>query len=195
MGRFVVILGILLTIGGVVGMVYGILTMTGQITGSIQSALSPDAAALCHEGETLDEATGPSEYTPGSGYGRPITYYCVDSKGERREVTGAFVGGMMNQVFGSFGGFALPMIGGGVMTIGILLTVVGAIFSRRRANAFANVGDTTTFPNVSASWSGSTNTTADLSARLLQVEEARRAGLISYEEYKRLRQDILDAMP
>ena len=191
MGRAILVFGILLTIAGAAGMGYGIFTMTGQLTSGIQAAVSPDAATLCRPDETLDEATGRSAYTPGIGYGREVSYYCVNSKGERREVTGQFVGGMLGQVFGSFGVFTLPMIGGSVMTVGIVLIVMGAIFSRRRGNAFASAGCTSSFPSTSAPLPNSINT--DLSARLQQVEEARRAGLISYDEYKRLRQDILDA--
>jgi len=193
MGRAILILGILLTIAGIGGMVYGMIAMTGQVAGTIQTATSPNAAELCRPDETLEEATGASEYSPTSGWGRQVSYFCVNSKGERREVTGQFVGGMFEQVFGSFGGFALPMIGGGVMTVGILLTVVGAIFGRRRPSPFADIQ----YPAMSPSegygaWSSPPN--ANLTERLRQVEAARQAGLISYEEYKRLRQEILDAM-
>ena len=125
--------------------------------------------------------------------GRQVSYFCVNSKGERREVTAQFVGGVFEQIFAGFGGFALPMISGGGIVLGTLMIVVGAIFSRRRPAPIAGVEYTAVRPAESYSgWSIPPN--ADLTERLRQVEAARQAGLISYDEYKRLRQEILDAM-
>ena len=123
--------GILLMVAGIGGMV---LSMFSGFGSGIQEAVSaavegPTAEELCEPGETLVEVTGDSEYTPGVGYGRSVSYYCEDSEGNRRDVTGDFandlIGDIGTNIMPSFN-FRMEFIA--LIGVGLLLLLVG-IFS------------------------------------------------------------------
>ena len=207
MGRLVMILGILLLVVGGIGVVIGVVGVPLQFTSTIFQAVTPTAEELCEPGETLDEVRGAEEYTALEGYRRSIRYFCVSAAGERREVTGSFVTGMLGEALGGIGMLSLPLLASCLCTVGIFLTVIGFLFSRRRQFRVASAGGfdfpdqqvyvTTTrqpraqTPRASPTPSGASGALAD---RLRQLEEARVSGLISEDEYQRLRQEALDSL-
>ncbi len=204
MSRLVIFLGILLMLVGAAGTIFGFIGVPAQFGNMISQAITPKAEDLCQPGEKLDEVTGQSEYTPLEGYRHSVQYFCVNSAGVRREVTGDFVQGMVGQVFGGLGSLAIPIISGLLFVPGIILVILGVIFSRRRTlpgnitvrsntyggstpNRFAFPDDPTVIVQEDP------RTRGDLSARLSQLDAARKAGLINDDEYARLRQAILDS--
>lgn len=214
MSRLVIVLGIVLILVGGAGTVLGRGGFSTQFTDAITQATTANADDLCRPGETLEEEGGAESYTPGVGYGRNVRYFCVDDAGERREVTGDFVEGML----GNVGGALLPMLSGGLVTIisplvltfGFILAIIGFAFSRRRRSPTitqyvysAGQGipptytmPTTQTPTPSANLGFPTKPAArgDLTAKLRQLDEARQANLISDDEYQRMRKEILDSI-
>ncbi len=191
--------GIALVILGIAGIGLGLTSIGSTFFNTVSDAINPTAAELCKAGETLDQVAGPDEYTAGEGYRHTVRYFCVSAAGERREVTGEFVQGMLGQVFGSLPAMLLPMIGGCALAVGIFFTIIGAILSARRRvlasppvvpqrYAFDFPPDPTSAPAPRASDAN------DLAAKLRQIEEARDSGLISEDEYQQKRQQIIDGM-
>jgi hypothetical protein len=92
---------------------------------------------------------------------------------------------------------------GSLIVLGVILLVIGSLISRRRQPGMVTVGGV---PGVQvySNQPGAVDVTryvqqqskpgGDLTAKLRQLEEARNKGLISAEEYDRLRQQILDTM-
>jgi hypothetical protein len=203
LGKLLTVLGLALLIGGIVG------SRLAFTVPDVNLDVEATAAELCQPGETLVAEQGASSYTPGQGSGRPTVYYCVDDAGNRRDVTGEFVEGLFGQVTGLIPGFmsgiGVTLITSALTTVGAVLLVIGLIltFTRRtRSNVLLgaqvvgitpqtldslrhNQHVTTVIPGVSGS---------DLSARLRQLDEARKAGLITQDEYDRLRQQLLDSL-
>jgi hypothetical protein len=204
MSRLAIIIGILLIIAGGAGMAFGFVGMPAQFGSMIEQATSPKAEDLCRPGETLDEVTGQSEYTPLEGYRSAVQYYCVDANGERRNVTGTFVQGMIGQVFGGLGSLAIPIVSSFLCLPGIVLVILGLIFSRRRVQdgnvvvrsyTIGNTPNRFQFPDdPNATVQHNAPASGNLSARLSQLEAARQAGLITDDEYERMRQEILDSI-
>lgn len=192
MSRVVMFLGIILLIIGTIGVIIGVIGVPLQFASTIFQAGTPTAAELCNPGETLDEVLGAEEYTALEGTRRAIRYFCVNDVGERREVTTSFVTGMLGDALRGLGVFAIPFLSSCICTVGLLFTAFGAIFSRRRAmlavNNFAFPED---FDTTTASRQPSAASAA-LTNRLRQLEDARRSGLISEDEYQRMRQEALD---
>ncbi len=199
MSRLLLFFGIALVILGVVGLGLGLTSVGGNFFNTISDAINPTAAELCKAGETLAEEDGPDEYTVGEGYRHNVRYFCVSPAGERREVTGDFVQGMLGQAFGSMSTLFVPMIGGCVLTVGIFFTIIGAVLSARRRvltspavvtqrYAFDFPPDQTGSPTPRASGAN------DLAAKLRQLEAAHDSGLITDEEYQQKRQQIIDGM-
>jgi hypothetical protein len=192
MSRVVLFFGIVLLLVGTAGVIIGMVGIPLQFTSTIFQAVTPTAAELCNPGETLDEVRGAEEYTALEGTRRAIRYFCVNDAGERREVTTSFVTGMLGDALRGLGVFAIPFLSSCICTVGLLFTAFGAIFSRRRAmlavNNFAFPED---FDTTTASRQPSAASAA-LTNRLRQLEDARRSGLISEDEYQRMRQEALD---
>ena len=186
--------GIVLLLIGTAGVIFGMVGIPLQFTSTIFQAVTPTAAELCNPGETLDEVRGAEEYTALEGYRRSVRYFCVSDAGVRREVTGSFVTGMLSEALRGLGVFAIPLLSSCLCTVGIFFTVIGALLSRRKAmlavNNFAFPEDFGTSP-ASASRQ-LPPTSAALTHRLRQLEDARRSGLISEDEYQRLRREALD---
>jgi hypothetical protein len=211
MSKLLIVLGIILIVVGGAGMALGFGGITTQFTDVINQATSADAEDLCRPGEELEEESGAESYSPGVGYGRTVRYFCVDDSGERREVTGDFVQGMLGDV----GAAIMPMLSGSLITIispliltfGFILAILGFVFSRRRPRTVTQYVYTTgqgipqTFntpsrqpPSTTFSFPTQPQARGDLTAKLRQLDEARQANLISEDEYQRMRQEILDSM-
>jgi hypothetical protein len=207
MGRLIMILGIILLVVGTIGVIVGMIGVPLQFTSTIIQAVTPTAEELCEPGETLDEVRGAEEYTALEGYRRSVRYFCVNDAGERREVTGSFVTGMLADAFSGVGTLLIPLLASCLCTVGIIFTVVGFLFSRRRQLATASSFD---FPAAQtyivqtqtpqtpqprtppASTPPAVGGTA-LSDRLRQLDNARTSGLITEEEYQRMRREALDS--
>jgi hypothetical protein len=197
MGRLLLFLGIVLILVGVAGIAFGIIGTPLQFMNTINQAINPTAEELCNPGEELEQESGPEYYTPGQGYGRNVRFFCVDSSGERREVTGDFVQGMFGDVLQGLGSFAIPLLSSCVLTVGIIFAVIGALLSRRGRGGYATAVPAyqsfqqmqpTSIVNQLQQQGG------DLSTRLRKLDEALQANLITKDEYERLRQAILDQM-
>ncbi len=187
-------------------------------------ALATDAKAreaqLCKEGEKLEEPKGASVYTPGQGYASSVTLYCVNSDGEKREVTGEFANSLLGSVDGIFSGVMSSMMGSliyfGLVGVGLVVTIIGLLIGRRRSSPIpvsfgvpGGSGTVYTSSTFNAQNPGGgfdlnqviqqardmkTAASGDLTTRLKQLEDARNAGLISQTEYDRTRQQILDTL-
>lgn len=221
MRLIMILVAILLIVGGFGGMIWSVVSpLTSLSLPSVPSAanLCNEGETL------VEETNGVSSYTPGQGYGQSARLYCEDADHNRREVTGDYAEGVMGQVQNIFsmdffkGGFnptyIFMIVGGFVLLIlsafvgrrgGGTVTVLGGQ-SYPSGTMTVNMGnhDVVTTPEIQrilqqaglqqgkaapgAAGSG------DLTNRLRQLDEARKAGLISQEEYDRLRQQILDKM-
>lgn len=220
MGKFLIIGGILLIIVGFGGTMISAFSGVSQIGNIVTSAENTDD--LCNEGETLDEVTGASEYTPGQGYGRSVRYFCVDANGSRREVTGAFVEGLFGSVGNIFSGVTSGFPFMIVIMVGVLLLIIGVFVSlARRINARPTLvspyGTSAYYPSGAptgtptgtppAPYTQTSYTTPsvnyspvpphmppDLVTRLRQLDEARGAGFVTQQEYDLERQRIMNEM-
>ena len=142
MGKFLIIIGVILMVVGFAGTMIGTFSGISQIGSGVEDMFNTieNVEQYCNVGETLEEFAGASEYNPSTGYGRNVNYFCVDAQGNRREVTGEFVEGLFgdtSNIFGNvFGGISsgFPFII--VIMIGTLLLIVGVMIAiMRRMNA------------------------------------------------------------
>jgi hypothetical protein len=212
--------GILLMVAGIAGMAFSMFAGFGS---GIQEAVSaavegPTAAELCKPGETLVEETGGSEYTPGVGYGRSVTYYCEDSEGNRRDVTGDFA----NDLIGDIGTSLMPSFNFRIefialVGIGLLILLVGIFSGLARRGSVDERPGMAVGPGTGVSVGGqpaalfgsdfaslaqriqqsqpvSSAGGESLAEKLRQLDVARGANLITEDEYQRLRQQTLDSM-
>jgi hypothetical protein len=221
-GKLLALVGIAMIGFGIFGIARASQSFMGINLGNTMQ-LATDAKAreaqLCKPGEKLEEAKGASQYTPGQGYGSPVTMYCVNNDGVKRDVTEEFGNSMVSQVGGIFDNM-LPNLMGGVIyvvliPVGVILTIIGLIIGRKRTPmvAFGTPGSGGIVYTTSAFNSQGSGGTidlnqviqqardmkaasggTDLSTRLKQLEDARNAGLISQTEYDRTRQQILDTL-
>lgn len=202
MSRLALVVGVLLVLVGGAGIVIGVIGIPTQFASVINQAVTPTAEELCNPGETLDEVTGQEEYTALEGWRHSVQYYCVNDAGVRRDVTGNFVQGMLGEAFGGVGSLLIPIISSFLCVPGLILLVLGLIFSRRRV-ANSNVvvrtysygsptGSRFQFPDDPTT--PLQTTSDDPSARLMKLDAVRKAGLITEDEYTRIRQEILDSM-
>jgi len=208
MGRLILFAGIILVIVGVIG----IGTSFSNFTPPDISDFEASAQDLCEEGEKLVEERGASEFTPGNGYSSSVRYFCENLEGQRREVTAQFVEnifGEISTIFPALGGSLLFVglcgLGGLLAFIGFLAVIIGGGSRSKTVNVPVGVptgtrlgGQPISSSADLASFLGSSSSkptsNTDLTARLRQLENALKNGLISQEEYDRLRQQILDSM-
>ncbi|MEO8396022.1 MAG: SHOCT domain-containing protein [Chloroflexota bacterium] len=200
MSRIVMFLGILMIVVGGIGFVFGLVGAPLLIANSATQLSEPTAADLCKPGEELVTERGAESYSFSNGYSHSQTYYCVNDAGTRRDVTfdaaKNFIGGFLP----SLGTLVIPIAGGGLCSIGFFLAIFGFIFSRRRT--FQNASSQYVFAgqNVPSSFTATPSAPVrppaqgDLAAKLRQIEEAHKSGLITEDEYNRMRQEILDSM-
>jgi len=216
-GRLFTGLGLLMILAGIGGIVFSMVNPSMFNIEELANNLgrSPTAAELCNAGETLEEATGSSEYTPGQGYGRSVQYTCIDAEGNRRDVTGQFVGDLFGRVPSFLLGIGAQVLWTCLIGVGVFFAVIGALVSRggRRVVTFKSKGlgpqvyingqpidaaqvQTWRSDGTPSSFGGtvSPTTKGTLAERLQQLENARNAGLISSTEYDRMRQKIMDEM-
>jgi hypothetical protein len=220
-GRLLALVGVVMIGFGLFGIIRASQSLAGMNFGNTMQ-LATDAKAreaqLCKPGEKLEEPKGASQYTPGQGYASSVTLYCVNSEGQKREVTGEFantlLGGVGDIFSNALSGLASAVIYPILIVIGVILTIIGLLIARRRSPAvnFGVVGTgspsvyTTTYTSQNPGGSIDLNqviqqardmkaaASSDLSTRLKQLDEAKNAGLISQTEYDRARQNILDTL-
>ncbi len=220
-GRILALIGVVMIGFGIFGIIRASQSLLGMDLGNTMQ-LATDAKAreaqLCKPGEKLEEPKGASQYTPGQGYASSVTLYCVNSEGQKREVTGDFANSLLGGVGNIFGnalsGLASAVIYPILIVIGVILAIIGLLISRRRSPtvSFGVVGTsnpsvyTTTYTSQNPGGSIDLNQViqqardmkasagGDLSTRLKQLEDAKNAGLISQTEYDRARQNILDTL-
>ena len=220
-GRLIALIGIVMIGVGIFGIIRANQSIPGLNLGNTMQ-LATDAKAreaqLCKPGEKLQEDKGPSQYSPGQGYGSSVTIYCVNNDGVKRDLTDAFAKNMVGQVGGIFSGVMSGMMGSliyfGLLAVGIVVTIIGLALGRRRSAQVVTFGVpgsgstvySTTFNPQNSAGGFDLNQViqqardmkaaagGDLSTRLKQLEDARNAGLITQTEYDRTRQQILDTM-
>ena len=220
-GRLIALVGIAVMGFGIFGIIRANQSIAGLNLGNTMN-LATDAKAreaqLCKPGEKLEESKGASQYTPGQGYASSVIMYCVNSEGQKRDVTGDFATGMVGQMGGIFSGVFSGIMGSviyfALMGVGLVLTIIGLILGRRRTGTVSfgvpvagGTGFATTYTTQNAGGAIDLNQviqqardmkaaagSSDLTTRLKQLEDARNAGLISQTEYDRARQQILDTL-
>ncbi len=216
MGRGLVALGVLVMLVGIAGSIFSFVTpfldpsntMFNPAAPAIESALEgPQAADLCEAGETIVTEEGESERGVDGSWGRPVRIFCVDDEGNRREVTANFAQDLIGQAFQGIpafiGGLGLSVCFTSLIGVGVVFIIIGAVIGRRRAGASVVTVGGVPGAQVYTMQSGSSQFTrvphssmsaSDLTAKLRELESAKAQGLISDEEYERLRKQILDQM-
>ncbi len=136
MGKFFIVCGIILMIGGfaVPFMFTGVAGIPGFA--SVPGVTEPQATDLCHSDERLEKKSGGSSRAPGTNtYAHSVSYGCIDSKGNRRDVTGIYLmnlgkeaGGFVKNIFGSL--FLSIMIS----LLGFVSLITGVIISIKKRN-------------------------------------------------------------
>jgi hypothetical protein len=156
MGRILVFIGIIMMIAGFVAPMLSMGSLFDSFAPILDMATNSDARAaeLCKGGESLEQEEGASTYTQGTGYGHTVLYYCVDDEGNRREVTGEFIGEMLgieldengemptdpDKIMETFmGGDLMSGVSGmigqsflfaGLNIVGIILVIIGSFMMR-----------------------------------------------------------------
>jgi len=147
---------------------------------------------LCNPGEKFVRQQYQTRDSDGTNYS--MTPYCVNSERQRQDVTGKWV------LYGG-GGFTLFFL------LGLMLTISGAKRAvQGQINTFIPQYTSGTVNGFEVNLDGLTSeklqalktqmqafsTGGDLTTKLRQIQEAKDKGLISSDEYDRLRQRILD---
>ena len=133
------------------------------------------AAVLCNPGEKLVRAQSANPLL--SRFGVAMTPTCINAQGQRRDVTTRWI------TIG-LGGFAFTFIFGFVLEIVLIINAV-----RRRIARSMRPREAYPSPLVIT-----TAAAAPLKDQLRQLEDAKKAGLITFDEYDRLRSEILSKM-
>jgi hypothetical protein len=137
--------------------------------------------------------------------------YCVNSDHQKRDVTAEFATSMVGQVGGIFGSVFSGIMGTAVyfvlIVVGLILTIIGLLFGRRRTTTVAFSVPVTTSTVYTTNAAGldlnqviqqardmKAAPSGDLTARLKQLDDALKAGLITQSEYDSARQHILDTL-
>ena len=132
MSRLVMYLGILLIVIGGAGIAFGALLAPAFISDTATRLSDPKAADFCNPGEQLVTETGPESYSYSQGYSHSQTYYCVNQAGQRRDVTVQVAKNFISDFLPTLGSLLIPILSGGLCTLGFAFAVIGFVFSRRR---------------------------------------------------------------
>lgn len=141
---------------------------------------------LCKSGETIERRQYSTTDSEGTSYSMDV--FCQSATGVRREVTTRWF------LFGIVGFLAPFLIGLFAVIFGVSRNVKN---TAAQALEMAQMGGNAQYFGFDvpvSTVSGMPSQNATLSARLKQIEDARAAGLITSEEYDRLRQEILNDM-
>lgn len=191
MGRVLVIVGVLLLIVGVAlpfASSFGFMRDIGSFTQSVVT--DPTAAEFCEPSETLETEQGASTRTgtsSTSGTGRTTLYFCVNSSGERRDVTASVVGNLLGEAAtlgGPIGSIITGSIGAVALTGGgIALIVIGALVAARSGSRSARriVGVEQPFNPTNPGEAGQSM----IDVLKAQLDAAYRSGQLSREDYDR----------
>lgn len=130
MGRFLIIIGVVMMVIGIGAAVYGTFSSVTQAFSNFGDTSQLDQ--YCNEGETPVHDTS-SGYVPGVGNTTTTQVWCEDAQGNRRPIIEDFTQDLFGQISSGFSTSILytVLIGGGVMflIIGIMVSVM------RRMNA------------------------------------------------------------
>lgn len=141
-------------------------------------------SVFCKEGEAVERDQYQTRDSEGTSYSMDL--YCIGEEG-RRDVTGQwFLVGML--------GFMAPFL------IGLFAFIFGVNRGVRRVTinrdsdvlGGGSTLDLSSFMSPSQPVPSSSGGIKSLTDKLKQIQDARDAGLITSEEYDRLRQEILD---
>ncbi len=187
LGVLLIFLSVVVMIGGLVVPMFPEMDSLGTV--SLLETL------LCGSGEKLEREQFNYSVAPGES-GVSTTLYCVGYE-QREEVTGTWIVLVI-------AGFMIPFFIGLMMTIGGTARRSGRLVTQASGGLVdIQMG---TIPKVKVSGmdlsdfinTAMTGTRVEdggsLKDRLKELKEAHDAGLISEEEYTRLRQEILDAL-
>jgi hypothetical protein len=200
MGKWMLLLGIVLMVVAMIALVMGLSNSPQTI--AISQAL------VCQPGEKYSEALGRSVYSGTESMGREFFAYC-ESDGSRRDVTPQafavkagmfavpFVLGLLLFVFGIF----VMVWRGSRSLIGQVVTATTSGSGQPVSKIIVNGQPVDSMPPeidqmLKGFFGDSTQpqNRANLTDRLRQLQEAYDARLISKDEYERVRQQILDSM-
>ena len=134
------------------------------------------AAVLCNPGEQMVRVQSTNPLL--SRFGIGMTPTCVNTQGQRRDVTTRWI------IIG-LGGFAFTFLFGIVLEVVLIINAI-----RRRIARSIMPRDT----YASVPMSTPMTAAAPLKDQLRQLEDAKKAGLITFDEYDRLRSEILSKM-
>lgn len=206
MGKMGLLLGLIL-MGGAFVLLFGLLLGVEDL--ARHSTFGPMLTdTFCNPGEKVVSES--RAYRRAGESGQEILFFCQDSQGRRRDITGAYV-------VVAIVGFIVPFLLGLFMVIGSVRRMVARAASQmmripaggmvslpgmpRSSNMQVTGHDVSAGSNVNdfiqQAFNASQQEIArgdDLSSRLRKLDEARDAGLISGDEYQRARQKILDAL-
>lgn len=133
---------------------------------------------LCNQGERVIRQ--PSNNPALSKIGIAITPYCISRNGQSHDVT-------MRWILIGLGGFGFTMLFGIVLDIMLLLNGF-----RRAVMHFSIKRNTLPSFSTTPSMPPSEEIELSLSDKLKQLDEVHLSGSISDEEYRRMRQEMLD---
>jgi hypothetical protein len=202
MGRFLIYIGIafLLCSGASVVYIFTSVEDISQITERI-TAFSEATSELCRANETFGVSTN-------STNGETVTrYYCTKPNGEQVDITSDVPDEIGQQLAEGFNSL-IPIFGGLVgfgcgLPLALTFLIFGAIINAGSSKSKNNLATSYGSPSVRISddpfrtpdkpKSTPTSTaSSDLAAKLQNLEDLRSRDLISEEEYKKMRQRLID---
>jgi hypothetical protein len=132
---------------------------------------------ICQEGETIEREQY-TERARGGGTSFSMNVYCIDQEATRRDETGRWF-----------------LIGAGVFVVPFLIGLFGVIAgSNQGARSAARSRSTTIgLQNMGGFTPTGAGSGPSLTERLKEIQQARDAGMITTEEYERLRKEALES--
>lgn len=201
----------LMLMGGAFAVLFGLLLGVDDL--ARHATIGPFLTeTFCNPGEKLVSESREIR-RPGES-GQEILFFCQDRQGRRRDITGIYI-------IAAIAGFIVPFLLGLFMVIGSVRRMIaqaarqitgipagvpaggrmsipgGAVTPTRRTAARDISGSTNIDDYIQQAFNASQREIArgtDLASRLRKLDEARDAGLISGEEYRRAREKVLDSL-